>query len=540
MPQKIPTEHKSNLLISVIEHVLIIRDSNEKYTSANEPTESQSKQNAISNLGLIYAYDKFVETLGKTKLHYIGTYTTEFKRRFPLNNDEITEARRRGECIYASIVAAQNECNDQDVDIDNNISSTDIINTATPQGCVDISSKPKLESILDAYHTIHQGDDEVLKSILYAFLSTLELTNTGLSSKTSGDSGSGKSHGMKAGVKLLPPEIVVDSGFSDKALLYRKGKPGEVIYVDESQQISPDMCGLLKASISNFQDYTSYTTLDKDRQEFVVHINPRTLYLLSAVDGIGDEQLTSRLFPIGISRDLPETIDCINRFRAQCAVDGLPPLHITPEITAVREMLRAYLNKLFIIKIPWANKITWSNPSDFRLNEFVLTIIKASCVLNYETRTCESQSFVTVGTEEIELFTIIAEEQDFKAAMDLPLFQRSVSAKHRFTPSEEKVIRFLDKYRNVTVKRSTIIESGKFKEQQLTNIMRGRDGKSGLLFSSCGIIEITETETESSGSSESRSGRSKSEKAYKITNDLPLLNDLSNIRYIAEVTDFIS
>ena len=85
--------------------------------------------------------------------------------------------------------------------------------------------------------------------------------NSGLSLKISGNSGKGKSSGADAFLDLIPSDMLIKGGLSDKYLYYADDlQAGSLCFVDD-KDLSPPMKELVKTSITNFQKSEHHRTV---------------------------------------------------------------------------------------------------------------------------------------------------------------------------------------------------------------------------------------------------------------------------------------
>jgi hypothetical protein len=333
------------------------------------------------------------------------------------------------------------------------------------------------------------ADDAALIEVL-AFMGGRELTGDGVHQKVSGGPGAGKSVIINAGQACLPQAILYAGAFTPKALVYDKTlKPGIIVKVDESQELTPEFLSIMKESISSFQTPIKYrTVLDKKDGTITLTIPERITWVIVSVDNIGEEQVLDRLFPLGI--DSKDTFQNITDFRLTRRNEGREKLSVNEDVMRIRYALTHYLDKKFRVLVPYAQRIAYKDAvkRDQRLQEFFENCIIYHAVLCYRERDHQ---------EKDGLITVCANEADFHAVTKIGIFNRPVQTTNRLLPSEIQFIRDVVANKHhlsqFPVGRSELLKMG-YSQSRLSHILNGRDKKgNGLLSKVHGMAETNMT-----------------------------------------------
>jgi hypothetical protein len=334
------------------------------------------------------------------------------------------------------------------------------------------------------------GADDAALIELLAFMGGRELTGDGIHQKVSGGPGAGKSVIINAGQACLPQAILYAGAFTPKALVYDKTlKPGIIVKVDESQELTPEFLSIMKESISSFQTPIKYrTVLDKKDGTITITIPERITWVIVSVDNIGEEQVLDRLFPLGI--DSKDTFQNITDFRLMRRNEGREKLSVNEDVMRIRYALTHYLDKKFRVLVPFAQRITYKDAvkRDQRLQEFFENCIIYHAVLCYRERDHQ---------EKDGLITVCANEADFQAVTKIGIFNRPVQTTNRLLPSEIQFIKDVvannHHLSQFPIGRSELLKMG-YSQSRLSHILNGRDKKgNGLLSKVHGMAETNMT-----------------------------------------------
>ena len=267
--------------------------------------------------------------------------------------------------------------------------------------------------ILETFKTQHIGDNETAEGILIGTANQSIANSKGIQSAVFGESGRGKSHAARAMLHLFPKQYSIIASLSDKALFYLEGDElhaGMTIFSDDAK-LSEGIEGIIKRSTAFFQEETVHKVATKEGGKWTaknLKIPERINWLLTSVDSQGSEQLVNRQIGFGVD-ETPEQDERVMAFELEKALNGLPEFEVTEDVLTCREILlnikedETGAQRLFTVKIPFANRIEWLDKANRRNLPIFLDMVRGYAVLNFKKR-------VMAGG------AIIATEEDFKAA----------------------------------------------------------------------------------------------------------------------------
>ena len=325
-------------------------------------------------------------------------------------------------------------------------------------------SDDPLEKIKNQYYRIHNGDDDALSTVLWAFCYkwVRDAKDEGLHIIAVGQRGSGKSHGITSAMLFLPPELTLVQGISARYLYYAKNlMRGMTIYVDElpSDQTLLDS---LKAII------TSYPTGGKrgvvvNHEAMDLEIPPRVTINTSSVDQTNDEQFTNRLTVIRGNEDGEKKKDRVN-FRINLYEDDVE--HVDPkELDRIHNALRHLSNNTFVVYLP-KGAIECENYSkvDMRVFNQFCGAMFGNAILNYPKRVHEVNQ---QGDIEVTI-----SEEDFKSVIHM--YQDPNQYYLKLTTSAIIIKNYLEKVYPATKSIGDIASETNLSTQSVRNTLLGR------------------------------------------------------------------
>lgn len=279
-----------------------------------------------------------------------------------------------------------------------------------------------IEKFRAAYRLSHVGHDQVLRAIVYAECLKSSCTTKGLQPAITGQRGSGKSHAVRTTVHLLPQDAVYTGTHSPKALYYKNPDPKMTFYMDDAS-LNEEMVSLMKRKQTEFQQKTTYDTVD-NKKSLTLVINPRMVFITTSVSQLGDEQLSDRALVIDIKNEKADD-DAFHKFEQERRSKGLPEFQECEEVNLCRDILSHIRSLEFRVLIP---KIDFAYYHDRRLMEMVYDLMEASAILNYRHRKHEKVDGIII---------INAAKDDLANALDFDMFKFSDSETFsRMTKSE--------------------------------------------------------------------------------------------------------
>jgi hypothetical protein len=269
-----------------------------------------------------------------------------------------------------------------------------------------IESGNPIKYILDTLKQFHAGDQKSAELLLCSIAIGSCLNAYGTQPKLSGGSGKGKTHLCKAMRHLMPPEWILYTSLSPKAL-YRatdpsspvKILPGMVIFSDDVR-ISEDMEDTLKRSMSNFQEKSSYMVV-QDGELRPLHLPERLIWWMTSVQDDQEEQLINRFFSVGVDESAEQDKAALELTFEPLAL-GRREFPQDKRVLVCREILRIIKSNLYVVWAPFlydGNELTveWQNPEERRNPGRFSDLIAAFAILRIGQReVIEGEGYLTV------------------------------------------------------------------------------------------------------------------------------------------------
>jgi len=266
-----------------------------------------------------------------------------------------------------------------------------------------------IEYVITQFHRFHVGDDKLAKVMLASVVSGSILNSAGIQPKLSGRSGAGKTHACKSLCHCLPPEIVVEASVSAKALFYLSDlQPGQVVFSDDIV-MSEDLEGTLKRSMTNFQEGTTHITLDRNRQLQRLPLPPRLTWWLTSVNDHFSDELINRQYGLNVKegRDTDRQVFSHSMTRATQAGEEF---FVDEEVQVAREIIRQIRQNVYLVAVPFAERIGMVDVSDRRNPGRFLDLIRAATVARTMQRKAHSNGDGVVVVDASEADFAFAEE----------------------------------------------------------------------------------------------------------------------------------
>lgn len=344
-----------------------------------------------------------------------------------------------------------------------------------------IDSGNSIEYILNTWLSLYVGNMATGKILIAAIGCQAILNSDGIHPKFSGGSGTGKTLCIEIMLHLCPQEYVVNATISDKAMFYADLKPGTIIFQDDAV-LTESITGTIKRSTSRFQQGVKHVTVMKQNQNTTgqtgiqkqeLEIPARVSWWITSVDNNQEKQLLNRQILLETD-ETPDQDEKVYQKQVELAEKGIAKLPETDGALICREIIRNLKEHTFIVKILFARTIVWKYKSDRRAFSMFCDIIKAFTAFRYKIRKTDIDG------------ALIAESQDYADALTLwNSIERSQTTK--LNSREQKAVEIL-------INRGEIYfidfqTELKISGSQLSQMLKGRDGKTGLLEK---VPEITE------------------------------------------------
>lgn len=282
-----------------------------------------------------------------------------------------------------------------------------------------LESGDPIKYILDTLKQFHAGDQKSAELLLCSIAIGSCLNAYGTQPKLSGGSGKGKTHLCKAMRHLMPPEWILYTSLSPKAL-YRATdptspiqiKPGMVIFSDDVR-IGEDMEDTLKRSMSNFQETSPYMVV-QDGELQTLHLPERIIWWMTSVQDDQEEQLINRFFSVGVDASSDQDKAALMLTFAPLA-QGREEFTQDRRVQVCREILRIIKSERYIVWAPFilhGNELAveWQNPEERRNPGRFVDLMEAYAILRSGQREV---------TEEGGYLKVTATVEDFESAKAL-------------------------------------------------------------------------------------------------------------------------
>jgi len=217
-----------------------------------------------------------------------------------------------------------------------------------------------------------------------------------------GSSGDGKSYTVRQTLWILPPEIVVDSSMSPKAIYHDNATEPRIYYIDDFNTLDEDTKSTLKAVLTNFRRSSDRKVAEKIGNTNITvtkSVPARTVIIFSSVDTIPDRQFMNRLIPLPVEAD--DGAKKMQHTYQNDVASGLKPDLDTMEddqVVICREIFRALTSKPIEVIIPFAHEIEWPEVEfkNARNYNVFLDLVKLCALLEQRNRDTDDQGRLKV------------------------------------------------------------------------------------------------------------------------------------------------
>ncbi len=214
-----------------------------------------------------------------------------------------------------------------------------------------------------------------------------------------GASGSGKSHGIKTHLHLIPKKWKRVTGLSAKAAYYMNLAPGIIIFSDDKDP-DPAFEEVIKQATTNFQEETYYTTV-KDQKQISLVIPPRINWYLTNVESFVSDQLSKRQLTFDADSN-PEQKKRIFDAQKHEAANGGNGQEINTEVLICRRMFGKLKQNLFNVKIPFVDRINLHDMNNSRIFPMFLDMIRGFAAFKWEQRIFDDGGYLLAEIEDFE------------------------------------------------------------------------------------------------------------------------------------------
>ena len=341
-----------------------------------------------------------------------------------------------------------------------------------------------VETMLATFARYHEGDRDVALALALATACQSIENSAGVHVQLSGEPGSGKSHAVETWLDLLPDRYKLAGSFSDRALFYAELPAGPMIYVDD-QDLSPTMQEVVKISTTHYQRPTEHRTVTTERKPETLTLPPRTCFVFSRVEGVGDDQIVDRCLYAWVD----QSADHQARVTAKTLEIAALPRHLREQNRRDVEVCRAMWDHIrgrtFDVTIPYASRIRFGGLKG-RSQNLVIDLIRSFAVLRHEQRP------YTVDPENGTV-VVDASEEDFRNAVSaFGAFMTSCGSQvQKLTPAESRCVNAILTWGATEFTRARLIDAVGLSQQRVHQILHGRkDRGGGGLLGKCPSLNV--------------------------------------------------
>lgn len=279
----------------------------------------------------------------------------------------------------------------EDVDFDENDIDPGIVEKAEKAANRVMEHGNPIKYIMNTVKKVHVGDENTIEGTCISIAGQSCLNTAGIQISVNGESGSGKSHGLKSVLHLVPKRYKRSTSLSAKALFYMELRDGMIIYSDDTD-MDPDLAGIFKQSTTNYQEVTYRTTV-KDQKKQVVTIPPRVNIFLTCVEShVSDQVLNRQLtFETNVSEIQKHNIYVKQK---QIEKNRVNQLEVTFRVLVCRKMFAMVKDQRFNVHIPFADKINILDYSNSRVYPLICDLIKGFALFNYKQREIDDKGWL--------------------------------------------------------------------------------------------------------------------------------------------------
>jgi hypothetical protein len=239
--------------------------------------------------------------------------------------------------------------------------------------------------MLETFNETHKGDKEYAEVQIVSFGGLAAINSQGIYPTWTGPSGKGKSDGVGALVRQLPPKYVISSSITPKSLFYRAKDgsllPGTVVFLDDLPiEADSDMESTLKRAHTDFQVGADHETIINGKWT-ATKLPPRLMFIRTAVDDKSDIQLKNRqsLAKVDESTEIDREVE---QSVYKMFETGGTSKDVTKGVLICRDMWDIIKSHVFRVDSPNASQIIRLSDSRNRRNPayFADLVIGYACI----------------------------------------------------------------------------------------------------------------------------------------------------------------
>lgn len=290
-----------------------------------------------------------------------------------------------------------------------------------------------VQYILDTVNAMHTGDEKTQEGIAVSIAGQSCLNTAGIQVSVNGESGSGKSHGVKSHFHLLPDCWKLETSLSSKAAYYLDLAPGVVIFSDDTDP-SEDMEEVIKRATTNYQTETTHTTV-KDQECKQLTIPPRINWFLTSVESDVSDQLLNRQITFSTDESAQQKNNIFNLQVIEEMEGEIMSLKVDERVLICRRIYAEIKTKLFNVKIPFAERFELRDKKNPRIFKMFADMVKGYAIFNFMQRGRDDNGH------------ILAEIDDFTRAKKLFESQQE-SVVSKLSSRERDILRYINENPN--------------------------------------------------------------------------------------------
>lgn len=374
----------------------------------------------------------------------------------------------------------EEETKKEDSDFDESDISAEDKEKARIEAIRILQTSDPIKYILDTVNQYHAGDAKTEEGICISIAGQSCLNTAGIQIAVNGESGSGKSHGLKTHLHLVPSKYKIVTSLSAKAAYYMQMKPGTIIFSDDTVP-SEDMEEVIKRATTNYQEFTQHTTVKDGKINYYL-IPPRINWYLTSVDSAVSEQLLNRQLTFNTIDDFSQKNAIFEMQKLEALSGELGLLIINDDVLTCRRIYDIIRSRTFKVKIPFADRIELTDKSNTRTFPLFLDMIKGYTVFFHAQRDTDEEGY------------LLSTEGDFEKARTL-FESQTEGIVSKLNEKERKVIDYIGQHPRCTI---AIIANGtKFSYATTRTLLKGRKDRpsEGLLGKVKGLEISDETHT---------------------------------------------
>ena len=291
--------------------------------------------------------------------------------------------------------------------------------------------------------------------------------SSGLHPKLTGTSSGGKTWTLYVFANHLPKEAVIKGSMSAKSGFYHKDGNRVLRLLDDYQAGNEDLDTTIKQTTSEFHEpYTHRTVIKQTAAN--LEIGSEQTWAITSVNNDQDIQVLNRSIPINVDDSVELTTKVNNRTVQRYGIGEAAKL-VDGMVLVCRAMFQILRDEGYInVRVPFWERIEWVDTSNRRNPSIFMDLVIAHTAMFRYQREKDAEGYY------------LATEDDFQAAKTLFTDKDGEELVKRLSKREREVLELMIA-RPEGITRGDVSESLNIAPQQVTQILNGQKGNSGLL-----------------------------------------------------------